>query len=62
MNSIITKLVVAGAFVAATLTTGCASLGTEGASEEVNGGNTLQSPYDNVAIQQMKDSSYAGGE
>ena len=47
--------------VAALVTTGCASLSIEGDSVSGNP-NYLGSPDDNVAIHQMKESSYLGGE
>jgi outer membrane murein-binding lipoprotein Lpp len=63
MNSTTSKLFVAAAFLAAVLTSGCASFGTEGASDEATAGDgILHSQYDDAVTQQMKESSRAGGE
>jgi hypothetical protein len=61
MKNAFKKLVVTGSLLAALVTTGCASLSIEGDSVSGNP-NYLQNPDDNVAIHQMKESSYLGGE
>jgi hypothetical protein len=61
MKNAVKKLVVTGSLLAALVTTGCASLSIEG--DSVSGApGYLQGPDDNVAIRQMKESSYLGGE
>jgi hypothetical protein len=61
MKNAVKKLVVTGSLLAALVTTGCASLSIEGDSVSGDPGY-LQGADDNVAIRQMKESSYLGGE
>jgi hypothetical protein len=57
------KLFIAAAFLAAIVTSGCASFGTEGASGEANANDgILHSPYDDAVTNQLKESSRLGGE
>ena len=60
MNATFKKLAIAGALLAATLTTGCASFNVDG--DGVSDATTLQDQGENVAIRQMRESSQAGGE
>ena len=63
MNSTTSKLFIAAAFLAATVTSGCASFGTEGASGEANANDgILHSQYDDAVTKQMQSSSVLGGE
>jgi hypothetical protein len=63
MNSTIRKFIASAALLATLVTTGCASFGTEGQSGDARTGDgILHNPDDNVAIQQMKESSRLGGE
>ena len=63
MNGISSKLFIAAAFLAATITSGCASFGTEGVGDEANANDgTLHSQYDDAITQQMQSSSRLGGE
>jgi hypothetical protein len=63
MNSNASKLFIAAAFLAAVVTSGCASFGTEGVSDEgtANDG-ILHSQNDDAITQQMQSGSRLGGE
>ena len=58
MNSTTSRLFIAAAFVAAALTSGCASFGTEG--DEVRA--TTQQGQEINVTKQIKESSRAGGD
>jgi hypothetical protein len=60
MKATLRKLAFAGALLAVTLTTGCASFNVDG--DGSSGATTSQGQEDNVALQQMAASDRHGGE